>query len=336
MKKTLKVLMAIALFAVVLSIATGVSAKTFTQYVDDKVFVLGGEIGGIKNYTIDATKVADIDTIEVTTGAVQLDLSGETLDKDITIEKGAKLVISGEGTILSKIINKGTLVLQGDLTVTTMKVTNAGRVEVRTKDGETPALADNSITLTSSTAEVISAVKIPDAVKAETDTVASKVGYYILKNKAESKTIFAYTPLLSIDAYVVNSTGDKVTKLEEDTVYEVVIKGNYTFDGKSYEIIPWLPVLNGSTLSDEDFAKIETTLVANPDYAGAQKLTFKIGKDLVGKAFTLDIGGRAMNGKVYEYTVKKVAVNGAVVPTTEPTATAEPTATPARDRKSVV
>lgn len=236
MKKTLKILMAIILFAVVLTIATSVNAATTAKVSE---LATDGSVDGVtltgKVPTIDGDAFTAVDELIVDT---DLYISG-AYDKKITVNSGATLTITdNEVKEYAEIVNAGKVVVEDKATIT--KLTNSGVAELQAKPG-TLVMKSGSIIKSAATFTYANTDFVNDAVAKEYSKLVWKDG---------TNFFVVPTAKINFEAYAEDRAGDKVTVPVANEANSIKVKATYNYDNKDVEFT------NASTLAlveaDED------------------------------------------------------------------------------------
>ena len=225
MKKTLKILMAIILFAVVLTIATSVNAAAADGTQANPYATLEAAVTAEKNeadpkvekstsgniYTVKADLY--VEDLGVTSGSVVVIEANKTLNVVNETRLANTITLAGKGRFAGTVVVNQNGVLYTNLALTTPKV--YGKVYVA--EGKT---------VTPDTTPATESLKLDKAVEAQPVVSGAKTKYDTLlvdKNTvkgADSKITITY-------AITVPGTDAKVTNFEADKEYEVTIEAKY-------------------------------------------------------------------------------------------------------------
>lgn len=225
MKKTLKILMAIILFAVVLTIATSVNAVAADGTQANPYATLEAAVTAEKNEAtpkVEKSTSGNVYTVKnnlyvedlgVTSGSVVVIEDTKTLNVVNETRLANTITLAGEGTFAGTVVVNQNGVLYTNLSLTTPKV--YGKVYVA-----------EGATVTPDTTPATESLKLDKAVEAQPVVSGAKTKYDTLlvdKNTvkgADSKITITY-------AITVPGTDAKVTNFEADKEYEVTIEAKY-------------------------------------------------------------------------------------------------------------
>lgn len=306
MNKTLKVLLAVVLFAVVLALATGVNAATASEIAkiptsdsDETPKYMTEEVKqGVTTYTLKANY--DEEGEIVVEGPANLVLNANVTKA--TVKTTGEVDISGTGTLVA-VENSGTLVVKSTGVITELNnagtatidtgankvanVVNTGKMEAKEavtgkieNSGALTIAADMAVEMTSgATLAVANAVTVSNLTY-KPESLANNYGEYTTLDEEGNDDATIYLPKKDVKVSIV-ITDDKdkeVTTLEAGKDYTLEVKASY-----------------GDIALNADDAKIE--IAENPDLT-LTGTTLRVASALAGKEIEATVAFNGVNTTV--------------------------------------
>lgn len=257
MKKTLKILLAVVLFAVVLTIAGSVNAATtdLKTLADDateanielspyatKGYVIKGALTSTDDIDVDADTIITFDTakaainfankINVNKGTLTLKVEGTTnkatLTGDITVKSGATLKVMDAAIGVAKIVAENNVTVD---VKDTLKTTGKATITTGTAAYDTVAVESGVVFAYASGITVTSPLNSYNTVAFKIEENGVKADYYTrAKGTLSIKVTDTTTDKEVIASDVVKDTAYKMVATYTVDNYEVDVTANVTFD----------------------------------------------------------------------------------------------------------